>query len=125
VARTASRVARKDVAIDLDSYVPPLRSTDHQVFVVTVKGRGLRGVRPQLAARAPTFRSRAGRGLDGRVVVVISIALVQPLLLLALQLVVEDNSVDLDIAHFQTLSDIQIRLVDMLTSPGRSLRGPF
>jgi len=47
------------------------------------------------------------------VVVVVSIALVQPLLVLALQLVVEDNAVDLDIAHFQTLGDVQIRLVDL------------
>lgn len=34
-----AEVARKDVAIELYSYVPPLRSTDDQVFVVTVKGR--------------------------------------------------------------------------------------
>src|SRR5207253_2063738 len=47
------------------------------------------------------------------VVVVVSIALVQPLLVLALHLVVEDDPVDLDVADFQTLGDAQIGLVDL------------
>ena len=47
------------------------------------------------------------------VVVVFTIAFMQPLLVLALQLLVQDDVVDLDVAHFQALGDAQIGLVDL------------
>ena len=47
------------------------------------------------------------------VVVAVPIALVQPLLVLALELVVQDDAFDVRVALVQALRDAQIRLVDL------------
>src|SRR5205085_1987552 len=78
-------------------------------------GPGIERARRSTAGRvrAPILRSRARRDRVAVVVFALPIALVQPLLVLALELVVEDQTLDARVTLFEPVRDAEICPVDL------------